>query len=104
MQEIQSEPLWDEGISSLLFGEHERLQRPLTMEDLRGYANEHAVRIGDILETLFLMGIYGEWNYTNEEGESQTLDEDALNALYAKGRLEDSDLEAFPGVWEPAES
>ncbi len=103
MQEQQLEPLWDEGISSLLYGEYERLQRPFTMQDLRGYANEHAVRIGDILETLFLMGIYGAWKYTNENGEEQKLDEDALNAIYAKGRLEDADLEAFSGLWEPAE-
>lgn len=103
MQEPQLEPLWDEGISSLLYGEHERLQRPFAMADLRGYANEHAVRIGDILETLFLMGIYGSWQYINEEGVEQKLDEDALNSLYAKGRIEDADLEAFPGLWQPVE-
>jgi len=50
MQDQQLEPLWDEGISGLLEGEYERLQKPLTMTDLRSYANEHAVRIGDILE------------------------------------------------------
>ncbi len=103
MQEQELEPLWDEGISSLLEGEYARVQKPLTMQDLRGYANEHAVRIGDILETLFLMGIYGDWKYTDANGEEQTLDEDALNALYAKGRLEESDLEAFPGLWQPVE-
>jgi len=103
MQEQQLEPLWDEGISSMLYGEYERTERPLTMQDLRGYANEHAIRIGDILETLFLMGIYGAWKYTDNEGAEQKLDEDALNALYAKGRLDDADLEAFPGRWQPVE-
>jgi len=104
MQDLQPEPLWDEGISSLLYGEHERLQRPFTMDDLRGYANEHAVRVGDIIETLFLMAIYGEWVYTDEAGEEQVLDEDALNSLYAKGRLDEADLQAFAGVWKPVES
>lgn len=103
MQEQQLDPIWDEGISSLLEGEYERLQKPLTMDDLRGYAVEHAIRIGDILETLFLMGIYGAWKYTDEQGAEQKLDEDALNALYAKGRLEESDLAAFPGVWQPVD-
>jgi len=103
MQDQQLEPLWDEGISGLLHGEYERAQRPLTMTDLRGYANEHAVRIGDILETLFLMAIYGAWKYTDDKGTEQKLDEDALNALYAKGRLEEGDLAAFPGMWQPAE-
>lgn len=103
MQEQQLDPMWDEGISSLLYGEYERTQKPLTMQHLREYANEHAVRIGDILETLFLMGIYGAWTYTDESGAEQKLDEDALNALYAKGRLEEADLAAFPGLWQPAE-
>ncbi len=103
MQEQQLEPLWDEGIAALLDSEYARLQKPLTMADLRSHAIEHAVRIGDILETLFLMGIYGDWKYTDEDGVEQTLDEDALNALYAKGRLEESDLAAFPGLWLPAE-
>jgi len=103
MQDQLAEPFWDEGISSLLYGEFERKQEALTMQDLRGYANEHAVRIGDILETLFLMGIYGAWQYIDEKGDEQALDEDALNALYAKGRIEDKDLEAFQGLWKPAE-
>jgi len=103
MQEQQQlEPLWDEGISSLLNGEFERAQKPLAMADLRAYSLEHAVRIGDILETLFLMGIYGVWKYTNEEGVEQKLDEDALNALLSKGRLNDEDLKAFSGFWQPA--
>jgi len=103
MQELHEDPLWDEGISSLLYGEYERLQKPFAMSDLRSYANEHAVRIGDILETLFLMAIYGAWKYTDEEGNEQQLDENALNSMYAKGRLTDADLEAFPGLWQPAE-
>lgn len=103
MQEQELDPLWDEGISSLLYGEYERSQKPLTMQDLRGYAVEHAVRIGDIIETLFLMCIYGSWKYTDENGAEQKLDEEALNALYAKGRLEEADLAAFPGLWKPAE-
>jgi len=49
------------------------------------------------------MGIYGSWQYIDENGVEQKLDEDALNALYAKGRLNDADLEAFPGLWKPAD-
>ena len=95
-------PLWDEGISSFLHGEYEKSGEPLTLEQLQSYAAEHAVRIGDILETLFLMAIYGAWRFTDANGVEQTLDEDALNTLYAKGRLTAEDLAAFAGVWAPA--
>ena len=101
MQMKMSEPLWDEGLASFLYGEYEKRQTPLELEDLRAFGNEHAVRIGDLLETLFLMSIYGEWKYTNADGEEQMLDEDALNELYAKGRLSEKDLAAFSGVWQP---
>ncbi len=104
MQQINPEPIWDEGISSLLYGEYERMQVPLTIEDLRGFANEHAIRVGDILETLFLMAIYGEWQYTDAKGNHQVLDEGALDELYAKGRITDNDLDAFQGLWQPTAS
>jgi len=102
MQQIQPDPLWDEGISSFLLGEYEQRQVPLSIDDLQVFANDHAVRVGDILETLFLMAIYGEWRYMDAAGSDLKLDEEALNKLYAKGRLSGADLEAFNGVWMPA--
>ncbi len=102
MHDIKPDPLWDEGISLFLEGEFARRQEPLTMQDLQGFAAEHAVRIGDILETLFLMAIYGAWTYTDEDGRELPLDEDALDALYTRGRLNSEDLKAFPGLWQPA--
>ena len=101
MQNIEPAPLWDEGISTFLYGEYDTRQRPLTIDDLQSFTVEQAVRIGDILETLFLMAIYGEWIYTDEAGVEQKLDEAALDALYAKGRLSKEDLLAFDGVWQP---
>lgn len=97
------DPLWDEGISSYLRGEYDRRGVPLQMSDLQGFAVDQAVRIGDILETLFLMAIYGEWRYTDVNDTELALDEKALNALYAKGRLGTADLEAFDGRWSPAQ-
>ena len=101
MQQIQADPLWDEGISSFLLGEHEKRQAPLTVDDLQLLANEHAIRIGDLLETLFLMSIYGAWTYADADGNEKKLDESALDDLYAKGRLKPEDLTAFDGVWAP---
>jgi len=102
MQTQSIDPLWDEGISSYLLGEFQRRQVPLTMDDLQGFAVDQAVRVGDLLETLFIMAIYGEWTYSNANGVSQTLDESALDEFYAKGRLTKEDLKAFDGVWAPA--
>ena len=99
-----NDPLWDEGISSFLLGEYETRRAPLTIDDLQGFAIEHATRVGDILETLFLMAIYGEWRYTDAAGAELVLDQAALDELYAKGRLSARDLAAFPGMWSPVGS
>ena len=101
---ISPEPLWDEGLSSFLLGEFESRQSPLTIDELQVFANEQAVRVGDMLETLFLMALYGEWRYTDTDGNDLKLDEDALNSLYAKGRLGPDDLVDFGGVWSPVGS
>ena len=35
------------------------------------------------------------------KAKKKELDEDALNELYAKGRLSDEDLVGFEGMWQP---
>jgi hypothetical protein len=102
MQTLPIEPLWDEGISSYLLGEYAKRKMPLSMQDLEVFAADQAVRVGDLLETLFIMAIYGEWTYANAEGVAERLNEDALDEFYARGRLSKEDLEAFSGVWAPA--
>ena len=102
MQSLKADVLWDEGISSHLAVEYERLQRPLKTADLQQIANEHAVRVGDLLETLYLMAIEGAWHYCDEQGTTQEVDEKALDELYAKGRIGQDDLKCFSGVWIPA--
>lgn len=101
MQQVKAEPLWDEGISSFLYGEYMKEERPLGIGDLQTFANANAVRVGDILETLYLMSIYGMWSYSDAAGRPMELDEEALNELYAKGRISGSDLDAFQGFWRP---
>jgi len=73
MQQLQPDPLWDEGIASYLLGEDEQRQAPLSSQDLQQFAVERAQRVGDMLETLFLMAIYGEWQYVDSEGVEQPL-------------------------------
>lgn len=102
MQTLPIEPLWDEGISSYLLGEYAKRKQPLTMQDLELCAADQAVRVGDLLETLFIMAIYGEWTYANADGVPERLNEDALDDFYAKGRLSKEDLALFGGVWAPS--
>lgn len=103
MQLQDSDPLWDEGISSYLKGEYEKKKAPLTSADLQNVASEWAVRVGDLMETLILMAISGNWHYCDaQDGSPIELDEVALDELYAKGRISADDMKEFTGVWLPA--
>lgn len=102
MHALDTEALWDEGIASFLADQYALQNAPLTSAHLQRMANEHAVRIGDMLETLFLMSIYGAWHYCRDNGDPQELDEAALDELYAKGRIGPEDMKQFDGVWIPS--
>jgi len=102
MHSLIQEVLWDEGLASYLKGEYDRRQIPLTTTDLQQLANARAVRITDLLETLYLLAIDGVWHYCDPQGGSRELDEEALDELYAKGRIGQDDLEDFNGVWIPS--
>lgn len=102
MQSLNVEPLWDEGIASFLATAYENKQQPLGASDLQQFATEQAVRVGDLLETLFLMVIYGAWHYCDAQGNEQQVNETALDELYAKGRIGPDDMKEFDGVWIPA--
>lgn len=102
MQTMKADPLWDEGISSYLEGVYEKDKTPLSSADLQKMAQSQAVRVGDLLETLYLMAIHGTWHYCDVNGEPKTLDEQALDELYAKGRIGPEDLKSIDGVWLPA--
>lgn len=95
-------PLWDEAISNMLAEEQQMLDAPLGLEKLQELAATHAIRVGDILETLFLMAIYGDWRYLDANGGQKELDEEALQAMYAVGRIDKENADAFAGEWVPA--
>lgn len=94
-------PLWDEAIAGLLMDDHREKARPLDIVDLQALAVENATRIGDIMETLFLMAIYGDWTYSDGNG-AKSLDQSALDDLYSRGRVSAEDLSSFDGVWQPS--
>lgn len=104
LQRLEPAPLWDEGISTYLLSEYRQRRRPLNLDDLRTFTVAQAIRISDILETLFLLAIYGEWTFTRPDGTLQTIDAGMLDALYARGRLAHDELDDYRGEWQPEKS
>jgi hypothetical protein len=72
------------------------------MTDFNALAREHTIRLDDIMETLFLLAINGQWIYTDNDGRIRPLDQATLDRLYTNRRLSEQDLAAFDGDWRPA--
>jgi hypothetical protein len=94
-------PKWDVALASLAGDEYRRKSTPLTLDDFHRLAREHAIRLDDIMETLFLLAINGEWKYLDASGAEQTLTQETLDSLYVKRRLSETDLRSFDGGWMP---
>ena len=95
-------PKWDVALAALADDAYHRKQAPLTLEDFHDLAQQHAIRLDDIMETMFQLAINGEWTYSDSTGQVQSLDQATLDGLYVKRRLSDEDLQAFDGGWRPA--
>lgn len=95
------QPRWDVALAAMAAEEYRKNNAALRLDDFRQLAKQHAIRLDDIMETMFLLAINGEWSYTDTSGEQQELDQDTLDSLYVKRRLSEADLEAFNGAWRP---
>ncbi len=95
-------PKWDVALASLAGDEFRRKGEALQLGDFHRLATQHAIRLDDIMETMFLLAIHGQWTYTDRDGSPQTLSQDTLDNLYVKRRLSEEDLRAFDGGWQPA--
>jgi hypothetical protein len=92
---------WDVALEALAREEHRRLDRALQLEDFRRLARTHAIRLDDIMVTLFELVIQGEWTYLDAEGRAHSFDRETLDGLYVNRRLREQDLQAFTGSWQP---
>ncbi len=72
------------------------------MSDFRRLAKQYAIRLDDIMETMFLLAVNKEWVYTDATGREQALDQGTLDDFYAKKRLTEEELNSFDGLWQPA--
>ena len=102
MPSNQDTPKWDVAIAAMANDQYRKKNGPLTLDDFRNLAIEHAMRLDDIMETMFLLAIHQEWEYSDAVGEKQPLDQKTLDGLYIKRRLSEEDLSSFDGSWRPA--
>ena len=94
-------PKWDVALASLASDEFRKKGAPLTLDDFHNLAKKHSIRLDDIMETMFLLAINKEWQYIDDSGKEQSLDQETLDNLYVKRRLSEEDLSTFTGGWRP---
>ena len=94
-------PKWDVALEALVKEEHEKLARPLYLDDFRRLAQQYTIRLDDIMVTLFELCIHGEWQYRDESGKPREITRELLDELTADRRLNEEDLKNFLGGWAP---
>jgi hypothetical protein len=97
-------PKWDVALQGLAYDTYQHKGAPLTLEDFRNLANQHAIRFDDIMETMFLLVIHNVWHYLDNTGRLRRIDQQTLDDLYVKRRLSEEDVAAFDGGWKPAQT
>jgi hypothetical protein len=95
-------PRWDVALEALAGEEFRRRGRPLQLADFETLARDYAIRLDDIMITLFELVIQGRWNYCEADGTTRQLLRADLDPLYVNGRLRAADLRTFDGHWTPA--
>jgi len=94
-------PKWDVALEALVKEEHQKLGRPLVLDDFQRLAQQYTIRLDDIMVTLFELCIHGQWHYQSEGDGPREITRELLNELTAGGRLKDEDLKNFTGGWAP---
>ena len=101
MPSNETMPQWDVALAALAEQAFRTKAAALTLDDFHDLAREHAIRLDDIMETMFQLVIHGEWKYTDRSGNPQIITQSTLDSLYVKRRLSEEDLAAFDGGWQP---
>lgn len=94
-------PKWDVALANLAREEHRKKGAPLTLADFQRLARDYAIRLDDIMITMFELVIQGQWSYVDAGGATQAIVRKTLDDLYINGRLHFDDLKAFDGGWSP---
>jgi hypothetical protein len=94
-------PKWDVALEALVKEEHQKLARPLYLDDFQRLAKQYTIRLDDIMVTLFELCIHGMWQYRGSDGKPKEITRELLDEMTAGGRLKDEDLRNFPGGWIP---
>src|SRR3569623_1173446 len=91
----------DVALEAVLMEDDLKKAAPRTLDDVRRLALEFAIRFVDIVVTLFVLCIYGEWQYRDRQGVVGEMTPERFNDLTSNGRLKDRDLIGFDGGWAP---
>lgn len=94
--------LWDVALEALLADEYQSQGEALGQAVLTRLADQHNIRLDDILDTLCKLTAHGAWQFTDKDGAVLEPDPDMCRLLRANHRLNDIQLDRLRGRWRPA--
>lgn len=94
-------PKWDIALAALAKEEAGKLNQGLRIAEFKKLADDHAIRFDDIMVTMFELVINGEWRYEYPDGVKKPISRDEVEKLYVGGRLVETDVNTYEGLWTP---
>ena len=79
--------LWDVALEALLLEHHRASGESLTQADLTRLADQHNIRLDDILDTLCKLTANGTWQFLDKDGQPGEPDADMCRLLHANHRF-----------------
>ncbi len=92
---------WDVALEALLNDRFNADGEALGMGALSRLADQHNIRLDDILDTLCKLNAAGAWSYEDKTGASAEPDSDMCRMLKANHRLNEMQLDRMRGRWRP---
>lgn len=94
--------LWDVALEALLLEQHQAQGEALNLAQLTRLADQHNIRLDDILDTLCKLTGHGSWQFLGKDGAPAEPDADMCRLLQANHRLNEVQLDRLRGGWQPA--
>lgn len=96
--------LWDVALAALLTERYKATGQPLNLHAITRLADQHNIRMDDLMDTLCKLTSHGAWQFMNDAGETVEPDTEMCQRLLENKRLNDIQLDRLHGRWQPVDA
>ena len=94
-------PKWDVALEAVAKDQFEKQGKPMNLADFKQLCKEYQVRFDDMMHSLSQLVANDMWSQQGFDEQGNTVNDDALEALFVYNRLDEKIAEKYSVVWQP---